>query len=98
MGLSQDWNEALTGQFALIRVGSLEFCFHKADAKSPVSTGGCVAYWEVDDFDKTINDAVSIGGAIYRGPLRIHDSPRWMAQIKDPYGNVFGIEGFKTVG
>ena len=91
--LSQDKAEAILGQFALIRISKIEFCFHKADEKSPVSTGGCVAYWEVDSLDETIQRAIECGGEIYRGPIQIHNEPRWIVQIKDPFGNVIGVEG-----
>ena len=30
-------------------------CFHQADDKSPVSTGGSVAYWLVEDLTEALD-------------------------------------------
>jgi predicted enzyme related to lactoylglutathione lyase len=38
------------------------------------------------------NHVHELGGKIYRGPLRIEDARRTIAQIQDPFGNVIGLE------
>ncbi|MGZ3699714.1 MAG: VOC family protein [Bdellovibrionota bacterium] len=81
------------GQFAYFKLGSIEFCLHRADEKSPASTGGSVAYWRTDDLAQAITRAESLGATVYRGPLQIPGSSRWMAQIRDPFGQVIGLEG-----
>ena len=91
-GLERDAGETVPGQFVLIRIEEIELGFHLADLKSPVSTGGCVVYWGVPNLQSTISLAESMGGKLYRGPIQVHSLPRWMAQIKDPFGNVIGIE------
>jgi predicted enzyme related to lactoylglutathione lyase len=63
-----------------------------ADSKSPVSTGGSVGYWLVDNLDQTIARAIELGGSVYRGPLRVEEVNRTIVQIKDPLGNVIGFE------
>lgn len=93
LNFTQEQREAVKGQFALIKISNIEFCFHAADDKSPVSTGGTVAYWAVPNLNLAIEKAQRLGATLYRGPIQIHDTPRWMAQIKDPYGNVIGVEG-----
>lgn len=79
--------------FGLIRIGDNELCFHQADSKSPVSTGGCVGYWHVDNLMEVANAFVEHGGTIYRGPIEIPENDEGICQIKDPFGNVVGFQG-----
>lgn len=82
--------------FCLIQIGDTELCFHLADSKSPKSAGGSVSYWNVINFQDALDKAISLGAKIYRGPLKIEEEKnRWIAQIKDPNGNVIGIDGPK---
>lgn len=85
----------IEGVFSLIQVGDVEFCFHQADAKNPLSTGGAIPYWRVESFDGFIEHATSMGCKMYRGPIQIEHTQRHMGQMMDPFGNVFGIEGLK---
>ena len=79
--------------FALLRIGDNELCFHQADSKSPLSTGGSVSYWRVDDLKIAIEHFKSHGGIVYRGPIEIPENNDGICQIKDPFGNVFGMQG-----
>lgn len=79
--------------FGLIKLGNNELCFHQEDLKSPVSTGGCVGYWHVDDLKEAMNLFVEHGGIIYRGPIEIPENDEGICQIKDPFGNVIGLQG-----
>ena len=79
--------------FGLIRIGENELCFHRADAKSPVSTGGSVAYWHVENLLEVVNVFVENGGIIYRGPIEIPENDEGICQVKDPFGNVIGLHG-----
>lgn len=63
-----------------------------ADEKSPMSKGGSVGYWLVDDLDKVIKKATALGGLVYRGPLRVEEIKKTIVQILDPVGNVVGFE------
>ncbi len=97
---SSDWYKVFlrqepieqTSEFASFDVGGTFLNFHRADARSPVSTGGTVSYWLVDDLNKTIETAISLGGQIYRGPLNVPEIRGTICQIKDPFGNIFGLE------
>lgn len=95
LGLPFDPSEELTGVFSMIKVGDIEFCFHKGDEKNPVSTGGAIPYWRVENFDRFIHHAEKMGCVMYRGPLHIEGTKRYMGQMKDPLGHVFGIEGLR---
>ena len=97
---SSDWYKVFmrqepaeqTSEFASFDVGGTFLNFHRADAKSPVSTGGSVSYWLVDDLNKTIEAAIRLGGQIYRGPLYVPEVRGTICQIKDPFGNIIGLE------
>ena len=78
-----------------IQVGEQEVWFHQADSKVPSGACGHVAYWQVDDFDKVLERAISLGAKLYRGPLnRLYGF--YMCQILDPYGNLIGLIGAKN--
>lgn len=64
----------------------------EADLKSPSSQGGAVGYWLVDDMEVAIKKAIELGGTVYRGPLRVEEVNRTIVQIRDPIGNVIGLE------
>ncbi|MDE0118619.1 MAG: hypothetical protein OXM55_01260 [Bdellovibrionales bacterium] len=80
-------------KFSLIKIGSCELCFHPADDKSPVSTGGSVAYWYVENLTEAVDLFVNHGASLYRGPIEIPESDEGICQIKDPFGNVIGLQG-----
>ncbi len=78
--------------FARFDVGDTEFGFHPADAgKNPVG-GSPVVYLRVEDHVAAVARAESKGARLHRGPLAIGAS-RSIAQLVDPFGNVFGLDG-----
>lgn len=78
--------------FAWFDVGDNEFGFHPADAtKNPVG-GSPVVYLRVEDHAVAVARAESKGARLHRGPLAIGAS-RSIAQLVDPFGNVFGLDG-----
>ena len=79
-----------------IRVGNQEVWFHQADHKVPSGAAGCVAYWQVGDFDEAVERAVRLGAEMYRGPLDREDGT-FMCQVKDPFGNLVGLVGPKRL-
>jgi predicted enzyme related to lactoylglutathione lyase len=95
LSLPFDQSYEIAGVFSMIQIGDIEFCFHKGDEKNPVSSGGAIPYWRVDDFDGFIVHATKMGCKMYRGPIQIERSNRHMGQMIDPFGFVFGIEGLK---
>jgi predicted enzyme related to lactoylglutathione lyase len=76
----------------LIKVGEQEVWFHQADDKVPAGAAGHVAYWQVDDFEVVLKQAIKLGAILYRGPLDRKDG-NYMCQVKDPYGNLIGLIG-----
>ena len=97
---SRDWYCQFLGldpiedlpDFVSFQIGSVFFNLHSADSLSPVSSGGSVAYWVVDDLHAAIQKAVDLKGKLYRGPLKVKEISGVIAQIRDPFGNVFGLE------
>ena len=79
--------------FVSFKIGSTFFDLTVADQKSPISPGGSVGYWFVDDIDELVERAVLFGARIYRGPLDVQEVQRTIVQILDPCGNVVGFEG-----
>lgn len=74
------------------RQGRCWICFHQADAKVTSGPAGSVVYWPVFDFDAFLERARSLGAKVHRGPLDIEDGQA-MAQLQDPFGNLFGVLG-----
>ena len=79
--------------FALIRIGECELCFHLADSKSPCTTGGSVGYWRVENLIEAAERFKVEGGIVYRGPIKIPGTTVGICQIKDPFGNAIGLQG-----
>jgi predicted enzyme related to lactoylglutathione lyase len=78
--------------FASFKISNTILDIVLADLKSPLSTGGAVGYWLVDNLDAAVARANELGGRVYRGPARIDEVQKTILQIMDPYGNVFGLE------
>jgi predicted enzyme related to lactoylglutathione lyase len=78
--------------FAWFNVGDIEFGFHPSDAEKNSIGGSPVVYLRVDDHSVAVARAESKGARLHRGPLAIDDA-RSIAQMVDPFGNVFGIDG-----
>lgn len=58
----------------------------------PVSLGGTVGYWLVDNLDDLLEKIKKLGGKVYRGPLTVPKIQRAIVQIQDPFGNIIGFE------
>lgn len=97
---SRGWHSSFWGltpiedlkDFVSFKIGDVCLDLALADAKSPASIEGAVGYWLVDDLDQAIARALELKGSIYRGPLKVTETQRTIVQIKDPFGNVFGLE------
>jgi len=97
---SGDWYKALFNlepienieNFISFKISNTYFDISLADSKSPVSTGGSVGYWLVDNLDAVLEKVKLLGGKIYRGPLKVNEIQRSIVQIQDPFGNVIGFE------
>lgn len=78
--------------FAWFDVDGTEFGFHPSDASRNPVGGSPVVYLRVDDHSAAVARAESKGARLHRGPLAI-DASRSIAQLVDPFGDVFGLDG-----
>ena len=78
--------------FVSFKIGATNFDIVLEDAKSPISVGGSVGYWLIDDLNTLLDRVRHLGGKIYRGPLDVPEIQRSIIQIQDPYGNIVGFE------
>ena len=100
VALSKNWYKSLFNQepiedlenFVSFQINGTCFDISLADSQSPISTGGSVGYWLVDDLDKLLLKIENLGGKIYRGPLQVDEIQRSIVQIQDPFGNIIGFE------
>lgn len=83
---------SLEGGFVWFGVGDIEFGFHPSDALKNSAGGSPVVYLRVEDHSAAVARAESKGARLHRGPLAIGAS-RSIAQLIDPFGNVFGLDG-----
>lgn len=103
---SRDWYKSFFGMnpvedlenFVSFKIAQTSFDIALADPKSPLSTGGSVGYWLVDNLDAAVAHAIELGATVYRGPLRVDEAQRTIVQLLDPQGNVLGLEAEYTTG
>jgi predicted enzyme related to lactoylglutathione lyase len=80
------------GEYSYIEMGDLEVGFHpNADGRNPQGSS-TVAYFKVDNVDDERHRFLELGCTAHRGPLDISPT-RKIAQLVDPFGNVFGLDG-----
>jgi predicted enzyme related to lactoylglutathione lyase len=72
-------------------VGDVEFGFHPADESKNPKGSSTVPYWIVPNLSDAIELVKNSGGEHLRGPLRTDDA-RIIAQVRDPFGLVLGLE------
>lgn len=84
--------ESNDGEVGVLRVGHQEITFCAADDKSRPSVGGTVANYWAERLERTVERIKMVGGDILRGPIEMADG-RCLYHIRDPFGNVFGVEG-----
>jgi len=80
------------GEFSYIDIGELEIGFHpNNDGRNPYGSS-TVAYFRTDDLETRRKYFLGLGCSMHRGPLEISPTRR-IAQLTDPFGNVFGLDG-----
>jgi len=80
------------GDFVSFDGSGVEVGFHAADpAKNPVG-GSPVVYFAVPSVSAAREQLLALGATHHRGPLEV-DAARSICQLRDPFGNVFGLDG-----
>jgi predicted enzyme related to lactoylglutathione lyase len=80
------------GEFCWFSAGSTEYGFHPSDSERNPIGGSPVVYLATEDFIAAMEKAIALGAVCHRGPLVISPD-RSIAQFKDPFGNIFGLDG-----
>jgi predicted enzyme related to lactoylglutathione lyase len=70
----------------------IELAFHPADAQKNPPGASTVVYWASHGVIADRQRLVELGARHHRGPLEVSDS-RWICQLADPVGNIFGLDG-----
>lgn len=80
------------GEYSFIEVGELEVGFHPSDDGRNPQGSSTVAYFKTDDLEESREHFLQLGCTMHRGPLEV-STTRMIAQLMDPFGNVFGLDG-----
>ena len=80
------------GDFVWFDVGGVEVGVHAADPERNALGGSPVVYWSVPAVGSAREQLLALGATPHRGPLAV-DPGRSICQLRDPYGNVFGLDG-----
>lgn len=78
--------------FFWFMAGGTEYGLHPADSERNPLGGTPVVYLATKDLKDSMSRAIVMGATRHRGPLVV-SSERSIAQLIDPFGNVFGVEG-----
>lgn len=87
-----DVEEHAQGPFVFFETGDIEFGFHPADPKKNPLGGSPVVYWSVSSVGSAREQLLGRGAQHHRGPIAVDDH-RSICQLRDPYGNIFGLDG-----
>ena len=90
---SKEWYKSLFNcepveeieNFVSFRIAGTCFDIALADDKSPISTGGSVGYWQVDNLENLLSRVKELGGKVYRGPLEVAEIQKKIVQVQDPF-------------
>lgn len=97
-----DWYEKAFPDSVRTRIESPDFEFLlvngvrievvPADEKVGAGPAGSVVYWSVANLRQALVHFNFLGGALYRGPMKIEEGLS-MCQVRDPWGNCIGLRG-----
>jgi len=71
-------------------VGGYELGLDPDTSDDPPGGGGTVAYWGVDDLDRSLERLAGAGAAMH-APARDVGGGIRVAAVRDPFGNVIGL-------
>jgi predicted enzyme related to lactoylglutathione lyase len=76
--------------FVLFQLPEFELALHKSDAKVGLKSTAAVAYFQVTDLDEAITSFLEKHATLFREPITTSEGSR-IAQVRDPFGNIFGL-------
>jgi len=74
------------------RSANIEFAVHVADPKKNPLGGSPVVYWSVSSVGSACEQLLERGATPHRGPIEV-EHRRSICQLRDPYDNIFGLDG-----
>ena len=84
--------EHAQGDFVFFDASGVEFGVHAEDPRENPVGGTPVPYWSVSSLGSARDRLLAVGATPHRGPLQVTPE-RWVCQLRDPFGNVFGLDG-----
>ena len=84
--------EHAQGPFVFFKIRDIEFGAHVADPKKNPLGGSPVVYWSVSSVGSAREQLLERGATPHREPTEVEDR-RSIRQLRDPYGNIFGLDG-----
>ena len=82
-------------EFYVLDINGFALEIVQSDSKVGSGKQGTVLYWSVHSLSEAVSRIQSLGGTIYRGPMRIEHNQS-MCQIEDPFGNLIDLRGMST--
>jgi predicted enzyme related to lactoylglutathione lyase len=80
------------GDFVFFETAGVELGFHAADPTKNPRGGSSVVYFSVPSLEPARARLIAQGAEPHRGPLALSED-RTTCQLRDPFGNVFGLDG-----
>ncbi|WP_072429301.1 glyoxalase/bleomycin resistance/dioxygenase family protein [Chitinimonas taiwanensis] len=81
--------------FEYLCLGNVNLELVPSDVKVPSGPAGSVVYWQVRNFEASLQHFQAIGARLYRGPMLIENGQA-ICQVQDPWGNCIGLRGPST--
>jgi predicted enzyme related to lactoylglutathione lyase len=80
------------GDFVSFDAAGVEVGVHAADPELNPPGGSPVVYFAVPSVDAARRQLLALGATPHCGPLAV-GADRAICQLRDPFGNVFGLDG-----
>lgn len=77
----------MTPGFEFLVLDGVRIGIVPADEKIPSAAAGSIVYWNVKDFERTLEHLQALGATLYRGPMRIEDG-QCMCHVRGPWGQL----------
>lgn len=97
---ARDWYELACGKkpyfnepqfYVGFNIAGYELGLHpKSETECTEQMTGCCAYWGVDNIVERYNALLELGAQCYSAPQDVGGGI-WVAQVRDPFGNLFGL-------
>jgi len=87
--------KVVSSEFYVLDINGFSLEIVQSDSKVGSGKKGTVLYWSVQSLPEAVSHLKSLGGTIYRGPMKIENNQS-MCQVEDPFGNLIGLRGMSA--